>query len=198
MTDVSSTAPPFQDSGGSQAADQVKEKAQVAQEKVKEGAQQAQSRVREQVDQRSTQAGEQVSDTAQALRTTSQQLREQGKEGPAKAADRAADQAEKVGSYLSGSSADRILHDLEDLGRRQPLAAAGAGLAIGFLAARFLKASSQQRYESRRTSSSPYGTDGASLTRPTYGYDEPATSTYGAGSVSADPVAPPLEPRTGI
>lgn len=210
MTDVSSTAPPLGGSGSSGATEQVKEKAQVAQEKVQEGAQQAKGRISEQVDQRSTQAGQQVTETAQALRQTGEQLREQGKEGPAKAAEQAAQRAEQVGNYLSDSSGDRILHDLEDLGRKQPLAAAAVGIAAGFAAARFLKASSQQRYDSRRVSSnSPYGTDGASLTRPTAGYDPtptPASSFesgtgLGAGSAGGaaafDPVAPPLEPPTG-
>ena len=131
------------------AKEQVQEKAQ---EKVKEGAQQAQVRVREQVDQRSTHAGEQVSATAQALRSTSRQLRDQGQDGPAQAAEKAAHHAERLGGYLSESSADRILSDLEDFGRRQPLAAIGLGIAVGFAASRFLKASSRERYEGRSAS----------------------------------------------
>jgi ElaB/YqjD/DUF883 family membrane-anchored ribosome-binding protein len=120
---------------------------QTAQEKVKEGAQQAQSRAREQIDQRSTQAGEQVSATAQALRSTSEHLREQGQETQAKAADRIADQADRMGSYLTESNADRLLSDVEDFGRRQPMAVVGIGVVVGFAASRFLKASSRKRYE---------------------------------------------------
>jgi len=131
------------------AKEQVQEKAEAAQEKLKGGAQQAQARMREQVDQRSTQAGEQVGATAQALRTTSRQLRDQGQDGPAQAAEKAAHHAERVGGYLSESSADRILGDLEDFGRRQPLAVVGLGLAAGFVASRFLKASSRERYQGR-------------------------------------------------
>ena len=134
------------------AKEQVQEKAQEAQEKVKEGAQQAQVRMREQVDQRSTQAGEQVSATAQALRTTSRQLREQGQDAQAQAAERAADHADRVGGYLSESNADRIHSELEDFGRRQPLVVIGLGVAAGFVASRFLKASSRERYQGRATS----------------------------------------------
>jgi hypothetical protein len=130
------------------AKEQVQEKAQEAQEKLKGGAQQAQARMREQVDQRSTQAGEQVSATAEALRKTSQQLREQGQDGQAQAAEKAAQHADRLGSYLSESNADRILSDLEDFGRRQPMAVIGLGVAAGFLASRFLKASSRERYQS--------------------------------------------------
>jgi hypothetical protein len=131
------------------AKEQVQEKAQDAQEKVKEGAKQVQARMRDQVDRRSTQAGEQVSATADALRTTSRQLRDQGQDGPAQAAARVAHHAERVGGYLSESSADRILGDLEDFGRRQPLAVMGIGVAAGFVASRFLKASSRERYQGR-------------------------------------------------
>lgn len=134
---------------GDRAKEQVQDKAQVAQEKVKEGAATLQSRAREQVDHRSTQAGEQMSSSAQALRSTSQQLREEGQDGPARAAERAADQVERVGGYLTESDADRILHDVEDFGRRQPLAVAAIGMAAGFAASRFLKASSSTRYAGR-------------------------------------------------
>ena len=130
------------------AKEQVQEKAQEAQEKLKGGAQQAQARMREQVDQRSTQAGGQVSASADALRTTSRQLREQGQDGPAQAAEKVADHAERLGGYLTESNADRILSDLEDFGRRQPMAVIGLGVAAGFLASRFLKASSRERYQS--------------------------------------------------
>jgi hypothetical protein len=139
MVDASATA--------DRAKEQVQEKAQVAQEKMRETTETMRSRMREQVDQRSTQAGEQVSSTAQALRSTSEKLREEGRDGPARAADRAADQAERIGGYLEQSDADRILNDIEDFGRRQPLAVAAIGLGLGFMASRFLKASSRSRYE---------------------------------------------------
>jgi len=141
-------------SGTDNAKQQVQEKAEVAQEKLKGGAQQAQARMREQVDQRSTQAGEQVSATAEALRTTSRQLRDQGQDAPAQAAEKVAHQAERLGRYLSDSSADRILADLEDVGRRQPMAVMGIGVVAGFMASRFLKASRRERYQGRATSAS--------------------------------------------
>jgi uncharacterized protein YjbJ (UPF0337 family) len=131
------------------AKEKAQEKAQDAQEKLKGGARQAQDRVREQVDQRSTQAGVQVSASADALRTTSRQLREQGQDGPAQAAEKVAHHAERLGGYLNESNADRILGDLEDFGRRQPMAVIALGVAAGFAASRFLKASSRRRYEGR-------------------------------------------------
>jgi ElaB/YqjD/DUF883 family membrane-anchored ribosome-binding protein len=131
-----------------QAKDKAQEVAGQAQEKAQDAAGQAKGRLREQVDRRSTQAGEQVRSTASDVRSVGEELRKQGKDKPARLADQAADRAERVGSYLQESDADRILRDVEDFGRRQPWAIVAGGLALGFLASRFLKASSQQRYDS--------------------------------------------------
>jgi ElaB/YqjD/DUF883 family membrane-anchored ribosome-binding protein len=109
---------------------------------------QARGRAREEVDRRSTQAGEQVSSTADALRRTGSQLRDEGKDTPARVADQVAERAERLGGYLQEANADRILRDIEDFGRSRPWALAAAGATLGFLASRFLKASSARRYES--------------------------------------------------
>ncbi len=138
---------------------QAQEKAQEvtgqAQEKAQEAATQAKGRLREQLDQRSVQAADQINSQASDLRSVSESLREQGKEGPAKAADRLAGYAEKVGGYLREKDSDSLLADAEDFGRRQPWAVSAAALALGFAAARFLKASSRERYSSRYPSPSP-------------------------------------------
>ena len=88
------------------------------------------------------------------MRSVSESLREQGKDQPAKLAEQAADRAERLGSYLKESDADRILGDVEDFGRRQPWAVIAGGVALGLVASRFLKASSIDRYE-RRSSIQP-------------------------------------------
>jgi hypothetical protein len=174
------------------AAGQAQEKAQQvagqAQEKAQEAAGQAKGQVRAQVDQRSTQAGEQVSATASDMRSVAEQLREQGKDQPAKLAEQAADRAERVGGYLKESDADRILHDIEDFGRRQPMALALGGLALGFAASRFLKASSQQRY-----SGGGSGTAGNGYSRPTPQLP-PTTPVPPASTVP--PPAVPTSPTT--
>jgi hypothetical protein len=131
-----------------QVKDQVREKAQVAQDKARGALGQARGRLGDQVDQRSTQAGERIAGTASDVRSIAQELRSQGKDGPANLADQVAGQADRVGDYLKGASGDRILRDVEDFARRQPMLDAAAGLAVGFAASRFLKASSSRRYES--------------------------------------------------
>src|SRR5215216_2340530 len=131
-----------------QVKDQVRDKAQVAQEKARGAASQARGRISEQVDQRSTQVGERIAGTAGDVRSIADQLRSQGKDTPATLAEQVANQADRVGDYLKGASGDRILRDAEDFARRQPMLVAAAGLALGFAASRFLKASSSRRYES--------------------------------------------------
>ena len=76
---------------GSKAADAAGQAQQSAQAAVG----QAQERLREQITQRSTQAAEQINEQASDLRSVSQALREQGKDGPAQAADRLAGYAER-------------------------------------------------------------------------------------------------------
>jgi hypothetical protein len=127
--------------------------AQQAKDKAQEAAGQARRGLRDQVDQRSTQAGERVGGVAHDVRDVAGQLREQGKDQPAKLAEQAAQRAESLGDYLKRSDGDTILRDVEDLGRRQPWAVIAGGLALGFAASRFLKASSSRRYESRWESS---------------------------------------------
>jgi hypothetical protein len=128
--------------GPNSTTDQAKAKAQ-------EGAQQAKRTVRDQVDQRSTEAGERVGSTAGDLRTVGEELRKQGKDQPAKLAEQAAQRAESLGDYLQRSDGDTILRDVERFGRRQPWAVIAGGVALGFAASRFLKASSTRRYQGR-------------------------------------------------
>jgi uncharacterized protein YjbJ (UPF0337 family) len=129
------------------ASGKVQETAQPATGEARQRAQeirgQAGSRLRQQVDNRSTQVGEQVQSLAQAVRGTGEQLRSQGSERQAKAAEQAAERAERLAGYLQESDADRILGDVEGFARRQPWLIAALGAGMGFLAARFLKASSR-------------------------------------------------------
>jgi hypothetical protein len=124
--------------GPGSATEQAKEKAQ-------EGAQQAKRTVRDQVDERSTAAGERVGSTATDIRSVGEELRKQGKDQPARLAEQAAERAESLGDYLTRSDGDTILRDIEDFGRRQPWTVIAGGLALGFAASRFLKASSERR-----------------------------------------------------
>ena len=191
---------------GDQVKDQVREKAQVAQDKARGALGQARGRFSDQVDQRSTQAGERIAGTAGDVRSIAQELRGQGKDTPANLAEQVADQADRVSDYLTGASGDRILRDVEDFARRQPMLVAAGALALGFAASRFLKASSSRRYESTygisgdgsygRGSTSPYDTRTSYRTGARYETDvppygpstTPATGTPMVGTYDPDPV----------
>jgi ElaB/YqjD/DUF883 family membrane-anchored ribosome-binding protein len=126
--------------------DKAREVAGQAQDKAREAAGQARGRMSQEVDRRSTRAGQQVSSSAGDARSVADELRRQGKDGPARYVEQAADRAERLGGYLQQSDGDRILGDVEDFARRNPWAVAAGGLLLGFAASRMLKASSGERY----------------------------------------------------
>lgn len=186
--------------GGSAAEtpqDKIQEVAGQAQEKAGEAAGKAQESIRQQIDERSTKAGERVGGTADDLRSVGEELRNQGKDGPARLADRAAEQTEKVGSYLRDKSSDDLLHDVEDFGRQRPWAVLAGGVALGAVAARFLKASSRDRYRQRTSPSSRpsrppvAGSPPAPAIPPA---QSPATGAAPAPVPAGDSVAPVVGP----
>src|SRR5215218_10560358 len=188
-----------------QGKEQVRDTAEVAQENAHGALGQARGRLRDQVDQRSTQAGDQIHSTAQDVRNVAEQLRGQGKDAPARVAEQVADRAESFGTYLRDADGERLLRDVEDFARRQPWLVAAGGLALGFAASRFLKASSSRRYQAGqegygdagygRAYTSPYDTRTAYGTGTRYETDvpyapstTPATGTPVAGTYDPDPV----------
>jgi hypothetical protein len=180
------------DTGGSatdQVKDQVRDKAQLAQDKTRGALGQARGRLRDQVDQRSTQAGDQVQAAAQDVRKVAEQLRGQGKETPARVAEQVADRAESFSSYLRDADGERLLGDVEAFARRQPWLVAAGGLALGFAASRFLKASSSRRYQT----GSDHGTETpfsqADVVAPVAGSDPPASQPVTQATEPSDPTA---------
>lgn len=150
MTDMKQTAESGAGSEQSvteEAKERVDETAQQMGQKVQEVRSQAGDRLRHELDSRSRQAGEQMLTTASAIHRVGEQLREDGNPSVAKYADQVAERVERLGRYLSQSSADRVLHDAESFARRQPWLVALGGAAVGFLASRFVKASSANRYQ---------------------------------------------------
>lgn len=149
-----------------QVASQTEDAAAKAQEKAVELKEQGRNKLSETVDERTTQAGGQARQVAQALRRSGEQLREQGDgQQVAGVTEGAAERIERLGGYLEQMSGDEILRDVEDFARRRPWMVAGIGLAVGLAASRFLKASSERRYDSAsgRLYSSRYGTGSAGI-----------------------------------
>lgn len=178
-----------------EAQEKAQEVAGEAQEKARDAAGKAQEGIRQQADQRSTEAGVRVSGTAQDLRSVGEELRKQGKDGPAKLADRAAEQTERVGSYLKESGPEEMLHDVEDFGRQRPWAVLAGGLALGVVAARFLKASSRSRYQQHSNGSRPSSQRSQRTTPPPVSRSavEPV-ATPPPPSVTPSPTPTPVSP----
>jgi ElaB/YqjD/DUF883 family membrane-anchored ribosome-binding protein len=130
-----------------QAKEKVQETAGQVQQKAVEVKGEAGERVRRELNTRSTEAGTQLGQTAEAMRRTGDQLREDGKETPAKVVTAVADRAERLGGYLTRADADQMIRDIENFARRQPFFFAVGGATVGFLASRFMKASSSRRYQ---------------------------------------------------
>ena len=150
MTDVKQTAESgagSEQSATEEAKERVDETAEQMGQKVQEVRSQAGDRLRHELESRSRQAGEQALTTASGIHRVGEQLREDGNASVAKYADQVAERVERLGRYLSQSSADRVLHDAERFARRQPWLVALGGAAVGFLASRFVKASSANRYQ---------------------------------------------------
>lgn len=97
---------------------------------------------------------------AQAVRSSTQRLRDEQHDTIAGYVDKAADQIDSWSRRLKEKDIDELLTDVQRLARRQPAVFIGSAFALGLVGARFLKSSRQQNEygqgsESRR---SMYGT----------------------------------------
>lgn len=93
---------------------------------------------------------------AQAMRQSSQGLRDQDQGAVAGYAGQAADRLEEVAAYLRQRDVPDLVDEVEGVARRQPTLFVGAAFGLGLLAARFLKSSRQQAQAA--TSDSSEGT----------------------------------------
>ena len=133
----------------------------MAQEKAADLKEQGKSKLGETLDKRTNEAGAQARQMAQALRRSGGQLSNEGHaQQAAQLAEGAADRIERLGGYLERTSGAELVRDVEDFARRRPWMVAGVGLVAGLAASRFLKASSERRYETSAQAgdrSSQYG-----------------------------------------
>jgi len=165
-----------QQSGMEQVKDKVGEAADQAKGKTRE-------QLRSQIDERSTMAGDQVTSTANALRRASEQLRTEGNERMANVIDAFADRSQRFGGYLTNADGDRMLNDAERYMRKQPWLMAGAGALAGFLASRFVKATSTNRYRSAyMPDGSLYASGYSTGGYPSRGLSDGGAATSGVGA----------------
>lgn len=81
-----------------------------------------------------------VRQVADSLRQTGDVLSEHDQKLASDYARKAAGQVERVAGYLQENSVEQIVGDVEAFARREPALLLGGAFALGFLAARFLKA----------------------------------------------------------
>lgn len=163
-----------------QAATQVQSAASSAQEKAVELKQQGRSKLGESLDERTNQAGGQARKVAQVLRQSGGQMREEGQgQQVASFAESAADEIERLGSYLEQTSGNALLRDVEQFARRRPWIVAGFGLVAGLAGSRFLKASSERRYGSEQGNSDFVRQSHATASPRGYGGEPIGSTSYG-------------------
>jgi ElaB/YqjD/DUF883 family membrane-anchored ribosome-binding protein len=158
MSEVTTEQTQSSTSTTEQAKERLGEGAQQIQEKASEAKAKTRDRLREEIDTRSNETGEQMTSTASALRQTAQRLRTEQREPQAKVLEQIAERTERFGRYLTETNGDRMLRDVERIARGRPWLVAGGGTVLGFLVARFTKASSSRRYEENGGSSQVHGT----------------------------------------
>jgi hypothetical protein len=168
------------------------EAAQQAVGTVRERADDALGKARTQVDERSTELGRQMRSLADVARDAGGRLRDQeGQELPSRMVASTADRLEQLGSYLERTDANGFMDDVERLGRRSPAALMAGGIAVGILAARFVKASSANR------GSSPTSAAETSRWSPSFASGTPTGSLGAERDLASTQALPGSVTRTG-
>lgn len=129
---------------------QAKEKAapvvEQVQDKAKEATAQVQTRAKDITEERKSQAAGEVAKVAQAVRTTSREMRNQDQENVAHYTEIVADQIEQVSHYLDERDINHLLNDAADFARRRPEIFLGGAFMVGLALGRFLTSSSGQAH----------------------------------------------------
>jgi hypothetical protein len=86
-----------------------------------------------------------LGDFATVLRKAAREMDGSGKSTVCQLAQSAADGLERFSGTLRERDMNALMRDVESFARRQPVAFIGAAVAVGFLAARFLKASAPEQ-----------------------------------------------------
>jgi hypothetical protein len=166
-----------------QAKEQGQQLAQKARQQAGELATRGTEQVKSQLANQKHEASQRMVPVQTALRETGQQLRKQGQGSVAQYADKAADQVERFSGYLRETEIDEIVDEARGFARRRPAVFLGGAVALGFLATRFLKSTSQEAGNGSAATSAA-----TTSTTVTHGTGEPATALP-PGSVEGSPTA---------
>jgi hypothetical protein len=123
-------------------------------EKVREGA-------TSQLSTQKDRATEGIGSIAQAVRQSTQHLRDNQHDTIAEYVDQAANQLEQFSNRLKQKDVSELLRDAQQLAKKQPAVFIGAAFAVGLLGARFLKSSRERQPGFRGGDGNAYGVRGS-------------------------------------
>ncbi len=158
-----------------QARQQTQQFAQQARQQASRLANRGSEQVKSQLDNQKHRASQRMAPVQMALRETAHQLRSQGQGPIAQYAEKASDQVERFSGYLRETDVDEIIDEVRGVARRRPALFLGGAAALGFLATRFLKSSSQQAGSAGAGYDTTPTTTGRTAVPP-YASDEPSTA----------------------
>ncbi len=92
---------------------------------------------------------------AQAVRQSTQHLRDHKQDAIAQYVEKAADQIDRFSTQLKNRDVNELVNEVQRFARRQPALFVGSAFALGVIGARFLKSSADDH---RQPASEPYGT----------------------------------------
>ena len=169
-----------------QVTEQVKEKAGEFKRQAKETANEVRDRARSLADQQKHAAVGRVEGIAHALRTASDELRDQGQPMVAEYSRYAAEGLESMARSLDRREVGDFVDGIEQFARERPVAFLGGAMVAGFALARFMKSSSARRdqgadrsYEPRPTTHGAAASPAGATTTP--GVWTPNTTSSSAG-----------------
>jgi hypothetical protein len=156
--------------------------AEHAKDSLSGAATQAGDKVASRLDSEKNRAAEGLGSVAQALRQTSDSLREQNQGGGFEGyIASAADQVERFSGYLRSTDTRDMVRRVEQFAREQPAVFLGSAFMLGLLAARFLRSSA-------RDTSAQYGATARDQAIPQGAYT--GTTPYSASAAGTAGAAP--------
>ena len=141
-----------------------------------------------QLTQQKERATEGIGSVAQAVRQSTQQLRDQQHDTIAQYVEQAADQLEKFATRLKEKNVNELMNDAQRFARQRPALFIGSAFALGLIGSRFFKSSAERRgdtfaygYNTPSTPATAYA--GSDIRGTGYGGTDIPASGYGGREI---------------
>lgn len=141
--------------------DEAQQQARKMTDQVRQEARARGEEIRDQVEQKGAEQKDRMAGTAEALaeaiRSAGSTLRDRHEERLGQFTDEFADQVDRFSGYLRDHDMRGLMHDLENVARRNPAGFLGSTLAAGLVAGRFLRSSGRDAEQGRQSGSATSG-----------------------------------------